>query len=215
LKPPASPEDNQRGLDRRHAMELEWARWAVDRWAGFPVDRLPRPLVLTAPAPRVEGGFRSGEAKLAFVTGLVDSIVPVPDAVLAALRDRPGGGPVPPRGTKPLVIVRALRSQAVLAPDGQTLTFSFVGALPQIVEYAGADAVESDQAVAVVPLATYVGPPASIHTAVGWQREVQVRLGRPLGARVLVDLDSTPGDVREVSQPAAAPCQGCKTTAGT
>jgi hypothetical protein len=250
MESPASPADNQRGLDRQHAQELESARRAVDRWADFPVERLPRPLVLTAPASRVEGGFRSAEAKLAFIHGLIESIVPVPDPVLAVLRARPAGAAGPPRGTTPLVIVGATRSQAgfwtdrglrrlpawrleadgatgpiwvldpelaptpwepgrpssisrhrnisaVLGADGQTLTFSFVGAVPEIVEYAGADTVESDRAVAVVPLATYVGPPASFHTAVGRWREVAVRLGNPLGARVLVDLDSTPGEVTE------------------
>jgi hypothetical protein len=252
--PPASPEDNQRGLDTRHAQELEWARWAVDRWAGFPVDREQRPLVLIGPSARIDDGFRSGEAKLAFVHGSIETTVPVPEPVLAAVRDRPADYPQPPRGTSPLTITTATRSEtefltdrgrrmlcawrleaegaigpiwvpdpdlaslrwapeqpssipppfqgsphrsisATLARDGQTLTFSFVGAVPEIVEYPRADAVESQHAVAIVPVAKYIGPPASFHPARGRQREVTIRLSGPLGARVLVDLDTTPAEV--------------------
>jgi hypothetical protein len=39
------PRPGQRWLDRRAAEGLQWARWAVRRWSGFPVGRTPRPLV--------------------------------------------------------------------------------------------------------------------------------------------------------------------------
>ena len=61
--------------------------------------------------------------------------------------------------------------------------------------YCGGEIVQSDTALAVVPLATSIGRLARWHTAVGMQREVTVLLDGPLGRRVLVDLDSTPAEV--------------------
>lgn len=61
--------------------------------------------------------------------------------------------------------------------------------------YSGGEIVQSDTALAIVPLATSIGRLARWHTAVGMQREVTVRLDRLLGGRVLVDLDSTPAEV--------------------
>ncbi len=58
---------------------LEWARWAVGRWANFPVDQIPGPLVLVGPRAIVEQGFKTGEAKLAFVEGAIESSVALPD----------------------------------------------------------------------------------------------------------------------------------------
>ena len=55
--------------DGRLAWDRGWARWALQRWESFPADRQPRPLVLTGPPSRFERGFRSGEAKLAFLYG--------------------------------------------------------------------------------------------------------------------------------------------------
>ena len=39
------------------------ARWAVGRWAAFPVDADPRPIVLSESVIGSDKGFRSGEAK--------------------------------------------------------------------------------------------------------------------------------------------------------
>jgi hypothetical protein len=38
------------------------------------------------------------------------------------------------------------------------------------------------------------------HTAEGHGREVTIKLDRPLGPRVLVDLDATPAEVREADR---------------
>lgn len=78
-------------LDRQTAGSLEWARWAVARWSAFPVDESPRPLVLVESRVRVERGFATGAAKLAFVEGRVETTVRLPEGVMDSLRrrDRP------------------------------------------------------------------------------------------------------------------------------
>jgi hypothetical protein len=67
---------------------LEWAKWAVERWAAFPVDENPRPLVLVESRVRVERGFATGPAKLAFIEGRVESTVTLPEGVMESLRRR-------------------------------------------------------------------------------------------------------------------------------
>ena len=71
----------------RVARERAWARWALQRWEAFPVDRAPRPLVLTAPSVGFERGFRSGDAKMAFLHGDIQSAVWLPDGLLDVLRE--------------------------------------------------------------------------------------------------------------------------------
>lgn len=116
------PGARQRALDRRLAQDLEWARWAVERWAAFPVDRDPRPLVLADSVDRVDGGFASSEGKLAYIEGMIEADVPVPEPVLALLRQRPNQ-PLPPRtGETPLVITAAAQSETEFLTDrGQRL----------------------------------------------------------------------------------------------
>lgn len=102
----------QKALDRRLTDDLQWARWAVERWVEFPVDRLPRPLVLVGQKSFLEGGFRSGEAKQAFINGMFEASVPVPGPVLALLpprRDQPPSRP--PAAAAPLTITGATRSE--------------------------------------------------------------------------------------------------------
>lgn len=69
-------------------------RWVdVDtaaRWSSFPVDEVPRPIVLLDDAVRVEGGFVDDDAKLAWTEGAVEPGVSVPLGVLSRL-------PVAPR----------------------------------------------------------------------------------------------------------------------
>ncbi|HEY3946266.1 MAG TPA: hypothetical protein VGL78_13645 [Solirubrobacteraceae bacterium] len=54
-------------MDRRFAEGLEWARWAVCRWSAFPVDEVPRPVVMVGQRVFVEHEFKTGEAKMAFI----------------------------------------------------------------------------------------------------------------------------------------------------
>jgi hypothetical protein len=60
---------------------LQQALWAVRRWKGFPVDAIPRPLVLAGPAVIPERGFRSSEAKDAWFDGRYEWAVEVPTGV--------------------------------------------------------------------------------------------------------------------------------------
>ena len=76
--------------------------------------------------------------------------------------------------------------------DGSELILEFVGGPPLITEYPGAQVVETDQTVSVVPVARQLGPSPNTFTSgpTIW-RSVRVRLSRPLADRVLVDLDGS------------------------
>lgn len=264
---PPTRQDAQRDIDRAHEYDMQWARWAVECWAEFPVARRPRPLVFVGPRVRTGGGFRSGGAKLGFMQGLIESAVSVPDRIVQALGAVAPSAARPTAGATPIVITAAKQAEAVfrtdrgprtlpawqldadgvhgsiwvadpdpnpvweperppripppfpgsphrsvgavLAADQQTLTLSFVGAPSSRMSYHGGEIVQSDTALAIVPRATSIGRLARWHTAVGQQREVTVRLNRPLGARVLLDLDAAPAEVvidcsANVEQPGGA-----------
>jgi hypothetical protein len=91
MSEPADTAADPEAMNRRVAHELEWARWAVSRWAAFPVERQPRPLVLVGQRAFVEQGFTTGDAKLAYVEGRITALVSIPDAVLLALPVRREG----------------------------------------------------------------------------------------------------------------------------
>jgi hypothetical protein len=211
--------------------------------------------VFVGPRCFVEGGFRSGEAKGAFLNGVFEARVLVPDPVLALLPPRRDQTAARRAGPASLVITGATQSEtefwtdrgrqvlpgwrlmadgvdgaiwvldpevaslawapreppatprpalqtphrdpgvrAVLGPDDRTLTLEFTGALPSYEQYPHAEVIESDQAVAIVPVGKDVGPPGP-RILPGYGHEVVVRLARPLGARVLVDLHGNPGEV--------------------
>jgi hypothetical protein len=63
-------------------------RVALDLWAAFPVNADPRPLVLSGPTV-LEAGFRTNEAKVAYLNGAIRSDVDIPPEVLTALRPQP------------------------------------------------------------------------------------------------------------------------------
>jgi hypothetical protein len=249
MEPGGQHEDPHRAWDRA------WARWALQRWEAFPVDLRPRPLVLTGPPARLERGFRSGHAKLAFHYGDIQATVPLPDGLLEVLRGGepgPGAAPGGRRWPGPLLITQARPGQAefatdrglrelaawrldgpeidgaawVLDPavaarrwtppepappkpfdglphrsasaavetDGLTLHFTFTGSPPAYTDYPAAEAVETSQALVVLPVAHDVGPPGP-RTAIGCVRTVVARLASPLGERVVVDLDASPVSV--------------------
>ena len=68
-------------MDKNFDAHIRQARWAVRRWAAFPVDAAPRPLVLAGPAIASKRGFRSGEAKDAWFDGRYEWVVEVPEGV--------------------------------------------------------------------------------------------------------------------------------------
>lgn len=94
-----------------------WARWAVERWAEFPVSQEPRPLVLVGPAVFVEHGFSTGEAKDAYLQRRFEMVGSVPNPVLETLR-MGGSGSVPARALPaPLQITEATHSTAEFRTD--------------------------------------------------------------------------------------------------
>ena len=124
------------------------------------------------------------------------------DPAIAAARWQPPE-PAPP---KPFDGLPHRAGSAVRDRDGWTLHFTFVGAPPEYVEYPSAEVIETRQAIVVLPLARYVGPPGpGWIPAVGYDRTVTVRLARPLGGRVLVDLDASPVTVTQAADVAASP----------
>lgn len=248
------PSSGQGALDRRHAEYLEWGRWAVSRWAAFPVDADPRPTVLLGQRVFGDGGFRTGDAKESFIDGLFAFEVDVPARVVAALpsaRVRPARGrPAPPplrivgaessatefrtdRGRRRLPAWRLTAIDAIgpiwvldpdlqppewrppeppplprpqlqmpgqdpgirvdVAPDDRTLTLHFIGAAPAFEEYPRAEVIESDRAVTIVPEGRDIGP-SGWRTLAGYMHQITVRLARPVGARVFVDLHGEAGE---------------------
>jgi len=75
--------------------------------------------------------------------------------------------------------------------EGTRLRVSFGGGSPRCVEYLSAEVLESERAVVVLPEAHDIGPPG-FRTWKGYTRDVVAELGRPLGDRVLVDVDASP-----------------------
>lgn len=237
-------------VDPGREQERQWASWALGRWASFPADQEPRPLVLVGPAASPEGGFRSGPAKLAFLYGHVEPAVPLPPGLLEVLagetrQARPGPrhdrgtllitsatkdhavfatdrghrslpawrltgpelrGPLwvldpaiaatrwtpPEDGTPPPFQGRPHRAaHATMGDDEKTLRLTFTGGAPGYVEYPAVEVIDSDQAVVLLPVGHDTGP-SGPRAALGYSRGVTATLDRPLGHRVLIDLDATP-----------------------
>ena len=106
------------------------AQWAVEQWAGFPVDQEPRALVFTGPIVLPERGFKTGEAKIAFLRGHIEVRGPVPEDVISLLRAQ--GSPEGHHGpaVSPLILSDATKSDALFSTDrGQRIlpTWRFVG----------------------------------------------------------------------------------------
>jgi hypothetical protein len=92
-------------------MTREQARQGLQAWAGFPVDRQPRPLVLLSPAAN-PGGFPDGHTKMAFFRGAVEAAPGFPGPLLHALRGEPGDYAGPP-----LLVTTAALGSARFATD--------------------------------------------------------------------------------------------------
>ena len=240
----------QTGWDKQLQRDREWARCALQQWADFPVGG-QRPLVLVGPAIWSTGGFRDGEAKLAYLSGDWQLPSSVPTVVLRTVRENLRVGVTRLQEGRPLQIHTARRSRApfetdrgplnlsawqlesdqangpiwvldpelapsvwaptrdasdpaaIHAPHGSTveattlgqegdrLRVSFTGGSPRGVEYPSAEVLESERAVAVLPVAHDLGLPG-FRIMQGYARDVVAELGRPLGDRVLVDVDASP-----------------------
>jgi hypothetical protein len=63
----------------------------VGEWDAFPVDQVPRPIVVAAPGLIEVTGFRSGDAKMAFLSGRVELATRLPQAPASVAVDLPEG----------------------------------------------------------------------------------------------------------------------------
>jgi hypothetical protein len=99
----------------QHDRDRQWAAWPIRCWSTFPVDAVPRPLILQSTV-RMEGTFASREAKIAFRRGDVISSGAVPETVLDVVRQ---WGIVNAVGIEagPLEITNARRAQAEFKTD--------------------------------------------------------------------------------------------------
>jgi len=86
----------------------------------------------------------------------------------------------------PTGLVDSGSEDSVLADDGRTLTYRFMGTPAPYADYPRADVFETDTAVFVEPVEVPLDGPDSIRLAYAEEREVVVRLAAPLGNRVLV-----------------------------
>jgi hypothetical protein len=90
---------------------------ALDLWADFPVDREPRPVVLTASALRVDGRFRDGNAKRAFCARRFVGHANVAEEALEVLRlngERVSSGL---REPSQIAVLQAVKTTAVFRTD--------------------------------------------------------------------------------------------------
>lgn len=94
---------------------LRAARLAAERWNDFPVNSDPRPLLLPQGPVRVEKGFSSGAAKIAFGLGRVDADAGVADEVLRSLRVPRVRMQHPPPGL--LRLIAAVRDEVDFVTD--------------------------------------------------------------------------------------------------
>lgn len=111
-----APKSGQSRADEQFAEGVEWANWAVGRWVAFPVEQTPRPLVMSGPRLRVEGGFRTGQAKVAFNGGRVEWAVSVPESVREALTREAALSSLRGDG-QTLLVTAAERSEAEFKTD--------------------------------------------------------------------------------------------------
>jgi hypothetical protein len=244
---PSESSGNDGGATVRDDRDRRAASQAVERWARFPVDSDPRPIVLLHSATRPEAGFATGDAKMAFLRGYVEVDDDVPEEPIRLMRSsQMAGGRLPRRALHvtaatlavadfatdrglqtlpawrvdaadtlgPIWVLtqdtfrrcwwpRALRDDEqsgphLLAkgtpdPDGQALRVEFVGGSEALFYY-DVEIIETSTAVTVVPLRRLIRklPPGTSIKLDGHIREVHVRLTRPLGGRVLVNLDGAP-----------------------
>ncbi len=114
-RPPADPPSP--------AMILDWQERAVARWADFPVEAHPRPIVLTGDGVRLGDRFAGdsfkfveSDFKRAFAFGMIEGAPGVPEEPVALLRRRRRPDREVPGGP-PLLLTRAERSETEFWTD--------------------------------------------------------------------------------------------------
>jgi hypothetical protein len=107
-------------------------------------------------------------------------------AIAATCWTPPEDGPPPPFQGSP-----GAATHATLGDDGATLRLAFTGGPPGYIEYPTVEVIDSDQAVVLLPVEHDTGP-SGLRAWGGSFREVAVTLNRPLGHRVLANLNASP-----------------------
>jgi hypothetical protein len=82
---------------------------------------------------------------------------------------------------------------SMLADDGRTLTYRFTGTPAAYASYPRAEVFETETAVLVEPVEVSRTDPDAVRLSYSEEREVVVRLGAPLGNRVLIWCAHGPG----------------------
>lgn len=108
--------------------------------------------------------------------------------------------PEPPSRPRPFAGSPRRALAATASSDDYTITLTFVGGLPERIDYPSADVVETRTAVVILPRPTHREPieAGGWVPAVGTTRTVTVDLGDPLGSRVLTDIDGPPVPVTSI-----------------
>ena len=104
------------------AVLLGWCEQAAARWSSFPVDAVPRPIVLTGRGVRLgdrAGNFKflDGASKQAFVSGMIHGATGVPDEPVELLRRLGRAHLNRPETATSLLLTRAERSEAEFWTD--------------------------------------------------------------------------------------------------
>ncbi len=143
-----------------------------------------RPLLLRA-AELGEGEFLTDRGRCHLPAWIVDAEGVRGDLVVLS---RAGLGLCwqPPDSVSPESVPGLFAHESSISADGRTLTYRFPGWPRNMAEYPGAEAMETESAVAVIPVEHWIGPTSGWVTLAGAVREVEVLLERPLGGRVLV-----------------------------
>lgn len=143
-----------------------------------------RPLLLRA-ARLGEAEFLTDRGRRLLPAWIVDAEGVLGDLVVLS---RAGRGLCwhPPEAASLERMPERFAHKSSVSPDGTLLTYRFSGWPRNMAEYPRAEVMETESAVAVIPVEQWIGPTSGWVTLAGAVREVQVLLERPLGGRVLV-----------------------------
>jgi hypothetical protein len=172
------------------------------QWDAFPVDRVPRPIVVVTGGLLEVAGFRSGESKLAFLTGRIELATRLPEAPATVAVDLPEGRFTFPvlRPDEAFASVRAQGSPAI-APDSSPAPVRVTSVT------LGSAAFSTDRGRLRLPAWLFGGP--DLIEAVAWPavgKEAFWRYGEPNNAVTLppAQLSSDGQRIRS-----AVPGRGC------
>jgi hypothetical protein len=185
---------------------------ALALWSEFPVTADPRPIVTSSRLLAPRGGFTTGEAKIAFLSGIRALEIRYAEPSTASFPTDRGPMELPAwdlyleGASEPARLLAVDDAQLFTPPNpiGQThrvhgakidvtgteVTLAFTGGSDSIKNYTAA--VEESEQAAVVSIVEHrvPGTESKFVAAVGYLRELVFNLEKPLGSRVLVNGDN-------------------------